>query len=289
MSTGFTPDTRRAAGAHPDHPAPHPDPGHTTLTHTTLRNATPPYDDMEVARALYRPDSGGYRWIGAGAAAVAVVAGAAVAVTASGPDSGADDTPGLVSALTQSAHARVERTEEPVISTPAVVPRYRAVVAPDSEAAYDVPAAGDYGGFGSGGDSVAGTGGASEGMDYCPGSPRARSLLTGSPDSDAPAAALDTATRLARVAYAAEAVPAVTEPLRSQDGLLHGTFVEARGRVARPAPGCAPEFSVYTFATSADTGSLVVVIAADTGVPGAAASATARRVFASLRPSTNPH
>ncbi|WP_280505249.1 hypothetical protein [Nocardia farcinica] len=295
MSTGFTPDTRRAAGAHPDHPAPHPDPGHTTLTHTTLRNATPPYDDMEVARALYRPDSGGYRWIGAGAAAVAVVAGAAVAVTASGPDSGADDTPGLVSALTQSAHARVERTEEPVISTPAVVPGYRAVVAPDSEAAYDVPA--DWtvaspsysGGFGSGSDSVGGKGYASEGKDYCPGSTRTISFLTGSPDSDATAAALDTATRLARVAYAAEAVPAVTEPLRSQDGLLHGTFVEARGRVARPAPGCAPEFSVYTFATSADTGSLVVVIAADTGVPGAVDRATARRVFASLRPDTHPH
>src|SRR5690606_41223679 len=111
MSTGFTPDTRRAAGAHPDHPAPHPDPGHTTLTHTTLRNATPPYDDMEVARALYRPDSGGYRRIGAGAAAVAVVAGSAVALSASAAPNIADVAPCLARALPPSPPARGHPTE----------------------------------------------------------------------------------------------------------------------------------------------------------------------------------
>ncbi|MBF6357981.1 hypothetical protein IU449_26145 [Nocardia higoensis] len=249
---------------------------------------TPGFDDMEVARALYHPDSGGYRRLGAGVAAVALVAGAAVAISANGSDSTADDTPGLVSALTRSAHA--EEPEEPVISAAALIPGYRAVVAPDSDAAYDVPAdwiiasPGYSGGFGDSPDTIGGKGYASEGKDYCPGSTRTVSFLTGSPDTDATAAALDTATKAARIAYAVEAVPTTTEPLSSLDGGQHGTFVEARGRIDNPAPGCAPAFSVYTFATGADTGSLVMVIAADTGVPKAVDPATARRIFASIRP-----
>ena len=252
--------------------------------------ASPAFDDMAVARALYRPDSGGYRWVGAGVAAVALVAGAAVVISAGGSDSAADDTPGMVSALTPSMHPRADEQEEPVISAAALVPGYRAVVAPDSDAAYDVPAdwtiasPGYSGGFGTSPDTIGGKGYASEGKDYCPGSTRTVSFLTGSPDTDATAAALDTATRTARIAYAIEAVPAATEPLRSLDGGQNGAFVEARGRIDNPAPGCAPEFSVYTFATSADTGSLVMVIAADTGVPNAVDPAAARRIFASIRP-----
>ncbi|WP_157171741.1 hypothetical protein [Nocardia higoensis] len=307
MSTGFTRDShtyRTPPGIHGDRippqanpsfdspaasSAPQPAPYQPDYAATPF-TTTPGFDHMEAARALYKPDSGGYRRLGAGAAAVALVAGAAVAISANGSDSAADDTPGMVSALTQSAHSRAEEPAEPVISAPAVVPGYRAVVAPDSDAAYDVPAdwtiasPGYSGGFGFSPNTIGGKGYASEGKDYCPGSTRTVSFLTGSPETDSTAAALDTATRTARIAYAIEAAPTATEPLSSLDGALHGTFVEARGRIDAPAPGCAPEFSVYTFATSADTGSLVMVIAADTGVPKAVDPATARRVFASIRP-----
>lgn len=311
MDTGFTRDTHTDTGAidrHGEYPPPQStsdfgwsgafaippssDPASAGRPgyDTTSFAASPAFDDMAVARALYSPDSGGYRRLGAGVAAVALVAGAAVAISANGSDSAADDTAGMVSALTPSTHARADAKEQPAISAAALVPGYRAVVALDSDAAYDVPAdwtiasPGYSGGFGTSPDTIGGKGYASEGKDYCPGSTRTVSFLTGSAETDATAAALDTATRTARIAYAIEAVPAATEPLSSLDGGLDGAFVEARGRIDNAAPGCAPEFSIYTFATPADIGSLVMVIAADTGVPNAVDPATARRIFTSIRP-----
>lgn len=247
------------------------------------------HDDMAVARELYRPSSGGHRWIGLGMAVLAVLGGTAVAVLADGSDAAeADDATGMVSALTPSTRTRT--TEQPVISAPAVVPGYRAVVAPDSDAAYDVPA--DWtiappdrsGGFGKPPNTIGGKGYASEGKDYCPGSTRTVAFLTGSPTTDTTAAALEVGARAAHIAYLADPTPTAPEPLHSLDGTQHGTFAETRGLIRDPAPGCAPTFSIYTFATPADTGSLVMVIAADTGVAKAVDPDTAKRIFTSIRP-----
>ncbi|MBX4365935.1 hypothetical protein K4H01_26335, partial [Mycobacterium tuberculosis] len=61
------------------------------------------HDDMAVARELYRPSSGGHRWIGLGMAVLAVLGGTTVAVLADGSDAAeADDATGMVSALTPS-------------------------------------------------------------------------------------------------------------------------------------------------------------------------------------------
>ncbi|WP_147296554.1 hypothetical protein [Nocardia farcinica] len=177
------------------------------------------HDDMAVARELYRPSSGGHRWIGLGMAVLAVLGGTTVAVLADGSDAAeADDATGMVSALTPSTRTRT--TEQPVISAPAVVPGYRAVVAPDSDAAYDVPA--DWtiappdrsGGFGKPPNTIGGKGYASEGKDYCPGSTRTVAFLTGSPTTDTTAAALEVGARAARIAYLADPTRAAALPRR---------------------------------------------------------------------------
>ncbi|WP_159033822.1 hypothetical protein [Nocardia farcinica] len=140
------------------------------------------------------------------------------------------------------------------------------------------------GGFGKPPNTIGGKGYASEGKDYCPGSTRTVAFLTGSPTTDTTAAALEVGARAARIAYLADPTPTAPEPLHSLDGTQHGTFAETRGLIRDPAPGCAPTFSIYTFATPADTGSLVMVIAADTGVAKAVDPDTAKRIFTSIRP-----
>ncbi|WP_063018850.1 hypothetical protein [Nocardia niwae] len=173
-----------------------------------------------------------------------------------------------------------------------VIPGFQVVRAPDSGAAYDVPAdwtiapQSTIGGFGEPPNAVAGKGLASEGKGYCPGSTRTVAFLTGSDTSDPGKAATELGTRTATLAYKGTpgGTPGLPMPLASLDGSQHGMFVETKGTVADAKPGCAKAYSVYTAAFPNDQGNFVMVIAADTGVPHALDAETAKRIFASIRP-----
>ncbi|MFQ6327631.1 hypothetical protein ACLMAL_16015 [Nocardia sp. CWNU-33] len=252
-----------------------------------------------------RPSGGhGKAWLAAAAAAIVVAGGAIAAVVVA--DRGSDDTraqdtsPSMVSALTPTAGAQPSATKPTgakpaptgtgTRNEPSVVPGYQVVVSPDRGAAYDVPAdwtvasEGTIGGFGEPPNAVVGKGYASEGKSYCPGSTRTVSFLTGSKDSDSASAATEVGTKTAKLAYHdAPATPSGGQPLSSLDGSQHGMFVETKGTIPQAKPGCATEYSVYTFATPTENGSFVMVIAADTGVPKAVDVATAMQIFSSVR------
>ncbi|MET8773408.1 hypothetical protein ABZV58_00100 [Nocardia sp. NPDC004654] len=238
-----------------------------------------------------RSGAGGARaWVGIGVAATVLAAGAAAVVVAGGPEeASADGTPSMVSALTTSSGTRAPARRQETNAGPPVVAGYQVVVAPESGAAYDVPAdwtVGDSGGFGKPPNAVGGKGYATEGKDYCPGSTRTVAFVTGSDNTDTVGAATELGTKTAKIAYPnapGGGVPGVPQPLDSLDGAQHGTFVETRGAITDAKPGCATEYSVYTFATGADIGSFVMVIAADTGVPNAVDAEAAKRIFRSVR------
>ncbi|WP_054816829.1 hypothetical protein [Nocardia arizonensis] len=228
-------------------------------------------------------------------AAVVLVAGATVAVLGDRSPEPADDDsgPSMVSALTTSARPVSPKAPAARSTETPVVPGYQVVVAPDSGAAYDVPP--DWtvadpdrsGGFGSPPDAVGGKGYAFDGKGYCPGSTRTVAFLTGADESDSATAATRLGIRTAKAAYSnspAGGTAGPPQPLDSLDGYQHGVFVETKGTIVGAKPGCATEFSVYTFATPTDTGNFVMVIAADTGVPASVDPDTARRIFTSIRP-----
>ncbi|WP_068063095.1 hypothetical protein [Nocardia xishanensis] len=237
--------------------------------------------------------AGGRAWLGIGVAATVLVAGAVAVVVAGGTDeASADGTPSMVSALTTSAGTRAPARRQAAQPGPPVVPGYQVVVVPDSAAAYDVPAdwtvgdPGASGGFGKPPNTVGGKGYATEGKNYCQGSTRTVAFVTGSDNTDTVGAATELGTKTAKIAYSNSpggGIPGAPQPLESLDGAQHGTFVETRGAITDAKPGCATEYSVYTFATSADIGSFVMVIAADTGVPNAVDSESAKRIFRSVR------
>ncbi len=250
---------------------------------------------------------GGKAVLTAGLAALLVaglVAGA-VALTRMKTDRSAQGAePSMVNALTTAnsptagAPARTTTGSAPTTTTRGsgdktpVVPGFQVVRAPDSGAAYDVPAdwtvapQGTIGGFGEPPNAVAGKGLASEGKGYCPGSTRTVSFLTGSNTSDPGKAATELGTRTATLAYKATpgGTPGLPMPLASLDGSQHGMFVETKGTVADAKPGCAKAYSVYTAAFPNEQGNFVMVIAADTGVPHALDAETAKRIFTSIRP-----
>ncbi|MEV0250072.1 hypothetical protein AB0H76_25985 [Nocardia sp. NPDC050712] len=232
-------------------------------------------------------------WIGI-AVAVLVLAGGATVVALHGEtEEPSGELPEMVSALSTkpnpAAKSKAAEPTAPPNDEKPTVPGYQVVVAPDSGAAYDVPAdwtvaAPDVTGkFGAPPNTVMGKGMASEGRDYCPGSTRTVALLTGSDTADSTSAALELGAKAAQ-AYSGGANPGPPQPLASYDGSQNGVFVETKGRINNPNPGCAAEYSVYTFATPAEQGTFVMVIAADVGVPKAVDPDTAKRIFASVRP-----
>ncbi|MGK8502846.1 hypothetical protein [Nocardia asiatica] len=231
-----------------------------------------------------------------------LVAGAVALTTGQKDDSAQDSPPSMVSALTTTvaaASSPVPATTKPAPTTTArgrgdrtpLIPGYQVVQAPDSGAAYDVPAGwtvapqGTIGGFGEPPNAVAGKGLASEGKGYCPGSTRTVAFLTGSNTTDPGKAATELGTKTATLAYKATSggTPGLPMPLASLDGSQHGMFVETKGTVADAKPGCAKAYSVYTAAFPNDTGNFVMVIAADTGVPNALDAETAKRIFTTIR------
>ncbi|WP_433730070.1 hypothetical protein ACQP0C_02230 [Nocardia sp. CA-129566] len=245
-------------------------------------------------------DRRGIAWVAAAAAALVIAGGATAIVFAnSGPDntSAQNPAPSMVSALTPTAshtpaHSSTSQPSAPANHETPVVPGYQVVVASDLGAAYDVPADwtvapdGKVGGFGEPPNAVTGKGLATEGKSYCPGSTRTVAFLTGSKDTDSATAATELGTRTAKIAYTNSpgGTPSPAQPLTSLDGSQHGMFVETRGTATKTNPGCATDYSVYTFATPTENGSFVMVITADTGVPNAVDAATAQRIFTSIRP-----
>ncbi|RJO77938.1 hypothetical protein D5S18_06580 [Nocardia panacis] len=231
---------------------------------------------------------------------IAIVLGIALAANSGSgrapaePSNGA--LPSLVSALTTSPgapprSANPKPAPAPTTGTGPVVAGFQVVDAPDVGATYDVPTnwtVGDRGNLGGPPNGIVGKGYATEGKDYCPGSTRTIALLTGSDDKDSIRVATDLGNRTAKAAYAdASGGKAGTpQPLASLDGLQHGTFVETQGTLSQAKPGCATNYSIYTFAmpSDEDDGNFVMVIAADTGVPNALDADTAKRIFSTIRP-----
>ncbi|WP_063046867.1 hypothetical protein [Nocardia pseudovaccinii] len=260
--------------------------------------------DLAAASSANRPSRGRRTaWIAAAIATVVVAGGATAAIVTA--NHGSDDTaaqnpvPSMVSALTptgsHTSHTSTQPTttkHAPANNETPVVPGYQVVVASDLGAAYDVPADwtvapdGKVGGFGDPPNAVTGKGLATDGKSYCPGSTRTVAFLTGSKDTDSATAATELGTRTAKIAYTNSpgGTPGAAQPLRSLDGSQQGMFVETKGTATKVNPGCATEYSVYTFATPTDSGNFVMVIAADTGVPNAVDAATAMRIFTSIRP-----
>ncbi len=243
--------------------------------------------------------------VGAAAMAVVAVGVGVVAVTVSGSDEASasnGSTPSMVSALTTGETASKAPRSTTTRSRPAdpspdaelgpIVPGFQPVAVPNRSAAYDVPAGwrvapeGSVGGFGEPPEAVVGTGLASDGVDYCPGSTRTVAFLTGSDTADPAKAATELGTKSATIAYAGsrDVSPGAAQPLASADGSQQGMLVETTGKLDSAKPGCANQFSVFTYAVPARTGTTVLVLAADTGVPGAVDLETAKRVLTSIRP-----
>ncbi|WP_280235056.1 hypothetical protein [Nocardia cyriacigeorgica] len=237
--------------------------------------------------------------IAVGVGIVAVTTGGSAESTASG------STPSMVSALTTDESAsKSPRTSvgatagpRPSDAPPAarvgpIVPGFQPVAVPNRSAVYDVPAGwrvapeGNVGGFGEPPDGVVGSGLATDGEDYCPGSTRTVAFITGSDITDPATAATELGAKAATVAYSGsrDVSSGAARPLASVDGSQQGMLVETTGKLDTGRPGCATEFSVYTYAIPGRTGSIVLVLAADTGVPDAVDTATAQRILSSIRP-----
>ncbi|MGW6622873.1 hypothetical protein ACWF99_16735 [Nocardia sp. NPDC055002] len=245
-------------------------------------------------------------WAAAGVAALLLVGGTITAVALTrgddAPTTTAGGTPSMVSALSTTPAPASSSKPKPSTTTPApsgaasnrkpLIEGYQVVASPDRGAAYDVPAGWKVatettiGGVGEPpGDSVIGKGYASDGRDYCPNSTRTMSLLTGSKNADNAAAGAELGTKAAPLAYqGSKGTAGPAQPLKSIDGKTEGMFTETTGTVPAPKPGCAGTYSVYTYAfKGAKDGSFVMVMIADTGVPGAIDAAEAKRIFSSIR------
>ncbi|MFE3320936.1 hypothetical protein [Nocardia sp. NPDC059195] len=243
-------------------------------------------------------------WAAAGVAALLLVGGTITAVALTrgdnAPTNTAGATPSMVSALSTTPKPTSSSKTEPSTTPPSgaasnrkpLIEGYQVVASPDRGAAYDVPAGWKVasettiGGVGEPpGDSVIGKGYASDGRDYCPNSTRTMSLLTGSKNADNAAAGAELGIKAAPLAYqGSQGTPGPAQPLKSIDGKTEGMFTETTGTVPAPKSGCAATYSVYTYAfKGAKDGSFVMVMVADTGVPGAIDTATAKRIFSTIR------
>ncbi|GEM33819.1 hypothetical protein NN3_48260 [Nocardia neocaledoniensis NBRC 108232] len=298
-------------GAQQWNPAVPPGPGQHWAPGGQQYGEVPPLDQygrQQYGQAVGGPKSGGKAamWVGAGLAALLLGGVAITAVvltredkTAEASDSGA--TPSMVSALTTTGAPSSSRPK-PSSTTPTptgaasnrkpLIEGYQVVASPDRGAAYDVPPSWTVatettiGGVGEPpGDAVIGKGYATDGRDYCPGSTRTMSLLTGSKLDDHAAASAELGKKAAPLAYSGSTgTPGPAQPLKSIDGKTDGMFTETTGTVPNPKPGCGPTYSIYTYAfKGAKDGSFVMVMIADTGVPDAVDAAAAKRIFSSIR------
>ncbi|MGW4530039.1 hypothetical protein ACWEOI_03720 [Nocardia sp. NPDC004340] len=241
----------------------------------------------------YPPPRGdrGRLWLLAaiGAVVVAIVAIAAIVFVVRDSGSTPDPTTPPSSAEPTTTAPRTSTTAPASTLTPRI-PGYQVVVPKDLKAAWDVPQ--DWtvdlstAKYGTDADHIPAAGFAQEGVDYCPNNVRTNMFLSTSDLSDATAAATDIGAHAARIGWSTQSSSkaGTPQPLDSGDNTLHGTFVETTGTLTAPA-GCATTFSVFTYAVSAGptSGSLVLVIVADTGVDRSVSADLARRIFATFR------
>lgn len=172
----------------------------------------------------------------------------------------------------------------------ALIPGYQVVVPKGIQAAWDVPK--DWTldttttEFGTGADVVPVAGLASEGTNYCTDFVRTNMWLSATQTSDAAASAKDIGEKVARVGWSTGSgiTTGAPEPFSTSDNALSGTFLETKGTFTSSDPRCAKTFSVYTFAVSGGaSSSLVLTIAADTGVDRSVDAAFAKKLFATFR------
>lgn len=224
-----------------------------------------------------------------GAVVVAIVAIAAIVFVLR--DSGSTPTPTTPPSPTKpTTTAPRTSTTAPASTLTPRIPGYQVVVPKDLKAAWDVPqdwtvdlSTTEYG---SDADHIPAAGFTQEGVDYCPNNVRTNMFLSTSDLSDATAAATDVGAHAARIGWSTQTSSKADapQPLDAGDNTLHGTFLETTGTFTAPA-GCATTFSVYTYAVSAGptSGSLVLVIVADTGVDRSISPDLARGIFATFR------
>ncbi len=233
-------------------------------------------------------------WIAVALVAVLVLAvGAVVAVFATRDDSGSSSAApsGLVPATASQPSGPPPTSSRPG-GVKAQIPGFQPVPITKRNAVYDVPPRweiapdGAEDGFGDGPDKVVGNGAVKDGELYCPTSTRTLGFVV---DTDKPTpeeAASDIARRVAQLGFNNPSpVIGKPEPLRTTAENVEGTFMETTGPWTPQDKACkTASFSVYTCVfKAADKGFIVMVIAADRGVPEEVDPALARKIFTSMR------
>ncbi|SUA75401.1 Uncharacterised protein [Nocardia otitidiscaviarum] len=241
----------------------------------------------------YGPPSGGGRkgllFAGIGIVVLALVATVAVILVnrdseepVAGPTTTSAAKPTTTTRTTQP-------TTGPTTPSP-VIPGYQVISPTDIGAAWDVPQ--DWvldesiKEFASTDETVPVSGLTTEGVNYCTDFVRTNMFLSATTNPDATASAREIGEKIARIGWTTGSAVTSTpgEPLTNTDGSLQGVFMETTGTFTAPDPRCADTFSVYTFAVSGGTtNSIVLTIAADTGVDRSIDPAFARRLLTTLR------
>ncbi|MEV6604700.1 hypothetical protein [Kutzneria sp. NPDC051319] len=184
------------------------------------------------------------------------------------------------------------------------VPGWQVAVSNRRNVAYDVPKAqwtkddpDEIAGMGpSDGDFVTGTGAAYYLKGYCAGqagSVRAGTAVTANDTEGPEQSAPDTAKHWATVAYKADSgqAPDVkldpSKQIKISDGKVSATLSVAEVTPPKATNTCTPPSAkVYTAAVkTSDTGSVILVLFADQGVPNALTDDDAMKIMSSMRPS----
>ncbi len=276
--------------SHPSGPVPHP---FGTMANPSAPN---PYQSgpAPFPPNQYGPPSGGGRkgllFAGIGIVVLALVA--AVAVILVNRDS-EEPVAGPTTTTSAAEPTTTTRTTQPTTgpTTPSpVIPGYQVISPTDIGAAWDVPQ--DWvldesiKEFASADETVPVSGLTTEGVNYCTDFVRTNMFLSATTNPDATASAREIGEKIARIGWTTGSAVTSTpgEPLTNTDGSLQGVFMETTGTFTAPDPRCADTFSVYTFAVSGGTtNSIVLTIAADTGVDRSIDPASARRLLTTLR------
>jgi hypothetical protein len=228
-----------------------------------------------------------------------------LAVVSTGCVSVVDGTPTAAPAPapTEEAPVPAAGTGAPLVLAP-VVPGWNAVRSSRRAAAYDVPPTWNVKSEGTiigyrdkAGNMVVTSGAATFGDDACgEHSHLALAGLRHDESTDLPGAARHTAELWAGAAYLDDAggVPALTtstpETITTSSG-QQASVVKVTAALSTPVPVCGTTTgAVYAVAAGGFTGELgptvVLVVVADEGVPGAAPEADIRRMLATLRPAS---
>ncbi|WP_306364390.1 hypothetical protein [Nocardia sp. CC227C] len=253
-----------------------------------------PYQPAPFPPGRYGPPSGGGRkgllFAGIGVLVLALVTVAAVILVNRDSEEPVVASTTTTSAAQPTTTTRTTRTTTGPTSPSPVIPGYQVISPTDIDAAWDVPR--DWvldesiKEFSSADESVPVSGLTTEGAGYCTDFVRTNMFLSATTNPEATASAREIGEKLARIGWSTGSGITSTpgEPFTNTDGSLQGVFMETTGTFTAPDPRCADTFTVYTFAVSGGaTSSIVLTIAADTGVDRAIDPTFARRLLATLR------